>query len=238
MFAYLHADAPEHGLSVQLLNRDYALTPLLDDRFIDAPFDGYVDVTDVYPGDRIGPETVITTLDDRRQLLVNFEVPEVLVGELEVGGAVSLTAWNKDATKLSGEVVEIGSRIDPSTRTFVARATVDNESDRLRPGMSFRVSVNIEGRAYPVIAETAVQWGADGAFVWLIVDGNAKRTPVKIIQRQQGRVLVDADLTQGDIVVVEGIQRMRDGAPVDYQGPGVALTPPEPAAVTASARVR
>lgn len=194
----------------------------LDDRFIKAPFTGHVDLTDVDPGDRISESTVVTTLDDRSSLLVHFTVPEVLVGELEIGNVVSLVAWNRAETELAGKVVELGSRIDPATRTFVARATVDNESDSLRPGMSFRVSVDIEGRAYPVIAETAVQWGADGAYVWLIVDGVAERRNVNIVQRRQGRILVDGDIDAGDLVVIEGIQRMRDSVPVEYETTGLA----------------
>ncbi len=194
----------------------------LDDRFIKAPFSGHVDVTDVDPGDRITESTVITTLDDRTSLLVNFAVPEVLVGELKYGDEVSLEAWNRAEVRLAGRVVELGSRIDPATRTFVARATVDNEGDSLRPGMSFRVSVNIEGRPYPVIAETAVQWGADGAYVWLIVDGVAQRRNVNIVQRRQGRILIDADIDAGDLVVIEGIQRMRESVPVEYETTGLA----------------
>ena len=93
--------------------------------------------------------------------------------------------------------------------------------------MSFRVSINIEGRSYPVIAETAVQWGADGAYVWLIRDGAAQRTPVRIIQRRKGRILVDADMTRGTLIVVEGIQRMRDNVLVDFEtvGQGGSGTP-------------
>jgi RND family efflux transporter MFP subunit len=194
----------------------------LDDRYVKAPFAGFVDVTDVDPGDRIGVDTLITTLDDRTNLLVSFEVPEVMVGELELNDEVALVAWNKDSSKLTGRVVELGSRIDPATRTFVSRATVDNSSDTLRPGMSFRVTVYTEGRRYPVIAETAVQWGADGAYIWLIVDGRAERRNVKVIQRQQGRVLVDADLASDDLVVIEGIQRMRNDLAVDYEMTGLA----------------
>ena len=188
----------------------------LDDRFIRAPFDGFVDYTEVDPGDRINPETVITILDDRSTLLVSFEVPEFMVGELEIGDTVELTAWNRSAEALSGEIVEVGSRIDPASRTFTARATVDNHSDSLRPGMSFRVSVEVEGREYAVVAETAVQWGADGAYVWLIQDGVARRTPVRIVQRQQGRALVEGELAVDDLLVVEGLQRMRDGVAVEF----------------------
>ena len=193
----------------------------LDDRFIQAPFDGHVDVTDVDPGDRIDTDTVITILDDRTSLLVNFDVPEVMVGELSEGDDVDVTAWNRASSQLSGQVVEIGSRIDPRTRTFTVRATVDNADDALRPGMSFRVA-DVEGREYPVVAETAVKWGANGAYIWLIRDGKAQRIPVKIIQRREGRAIIDAEIGAGDDVVVEGVQRLRDGVEVEYEQSGYA----------------
>jgi len=207
----------------------------LDDRFVKAPFAGHVDVTDVDPGDRIGESTLITTLDDRSKLLVSFEMPEVLVGDLQVDDPVSLVAWNREETSRDGQIVELSSRIDPVSRTFVARATVDNTDDSLRPGMSFRVSANVDGRTYPVITETALQWGADGAYVWLIVDGVAERHAVRIIQRQQGRVLVDGDFSAGDLVVVEGIQRMRQDLAIDYETTGYADTAPGGVTSTAPA---
>jgi len=188
----------------------------LDYRTIHAPFSGFVDITEVDPGDRINPDTVITTLDDRSALLVNFDVPELLIGDLKPGDEVTLATWNDRGRTFKGKVVEIGSRIDPTTRTFVARATVDNGSDALRPGMSFRVSINVEGNRHPVVAETAVQWGADGAYLWTVDDGRAKRRLVRIVQRQQGKVLLDAEIEAGELVVVEGIQRMREGIAVSY----------------------
>ena len=83
--------------------------------------------------------------------------------------------------------------------------------------MSFRVTIDAEGSHYPVIAETAVQWGADGAYIWAVDDGVARRLSARIMQRQQGRVLVDADVDAGRLIVVEGIQRLRDGTPIEYE---------------------
>jgi RND family efflux transporter MFP subunit len=174
----------------------------LEYRTIAAPFDGYVGITDVDRGDRINPDSVITTLDNRDSLLVSFSVPEALIGELAVGDDVSVSTWTSRGPTATGRVVDIGSRINPATRTFEARASVDNKTDELRPGMSFRVSMNLEGTAYPVITETAVQWGADGAYIWTVVDGRAHRVSVNVVQRQQGVVLVDAPLEAGDLVVV------------------------------------
>ena len=189
----------------------------LADRTMLAPFAGFVGATEVDPGDRINTSTLVTTLDDRREILVSFEVPEAFVGQLANGDTVSLQAWSAREPGASGKIVDIGSRIDPQTRTFVARARVSNGDDKFRPGMSFRVTAELEGELYPVVTETGLQWGADGAFVWSAVDDQAVRIPVQVVQRRQGRVLIDADIDSDAIVVVEGIQRMRNGVAVTYE---------------------
>ena len=188
----------------------------LADRNIVAVFDGHVGASEVDPGDRVGPDTMITTLDDRSFLLVSFEVPEAYIGEFAAGETIKLETWGAAMPTVQGDVFDIGSRIDPRNRTFVARARVDNEDDLLRPGMSFRVSASIEGERYAAAPETAVLWGVDGAYIWTVVAGVATRTPVQVIQRRDGRILIDGDFAARGVVVVEGTQRMRDGISVSY----------------------
>lgn len=189
----------------------------LQDRKVVAQFDGYVDITDIEPGDRISTDTLITTLDNRNQLLISFQMPELVFGKLRLGNPVTATPWSGVGEPLTGEVVDIASRIDPQSRTVNVRAAVPNVDDNLRPGMSFRVTLDIEGQAFPVVAETAVSWGADGAYLWVVKDGVAERVGVNIIQRQKGRILFNADVAEGDLVVVEGTQRMRAGVTVDFR---------------------
>ena len=202
----------------------------LDERSVRAPFSGYVGLTDIDPGDRVAPDTLITSLDDRSALLVSFDLPEAMIGEIRVGDDVAIRPWSGRAPAGSGIVENIGSRIDPQNRTFAVRARVDNTNDTLRPGMSFRVELDVTGSTYPVVAETAVQWGADGAYVWIVRDGRAERLPVGVVQRAQGRVLIDAALDEDTLVVVEGLQRMRTGVDVAYEPPALAaVTEPAPA---------
>jgi RND family efflux transporter MFP subunit len=195
----------------------------LEDRSIEAPFAGFVGITDVEPGDRIGPDTAITTLDDRSKLLVSFEVPELFFQQLTVGDAAAIATWTAPDIQIAGRIVDIGARIDPTSRTFLVRAQVPNPDDRLRPGMSFRVSLELAGNTYPVVPEVAVQWGGDGAYVWAVHDAKARRVGINIVQRRAGRVLVDAELEDGVSIIVEGVQRMREGqavAPLDSEPRG------------------
>jgi membrane fusion protein (multidrug efflux system) len=136
------------------------------------------------------------------------------VGKINAGDQVSLTTWNMQSEPVMGNVIVLGSRIDPESRTFVARARVENPGDLLRPGMSFRVQLDLAGDPYPVMPEIALQWGAEGSFVWTVEDGSARQVPVNIIQRQKGQVLVEATLPVGQLIVVEGIQRLRPGVSV------------------------
>lgn len=183
----------------------------LDDRSVTAPFTGHVGITTVEVGDRIQPSTVITSLDDRSSLLVSFDVPEMMVGQLTIGDDMQIATWSTGNTEAVGEVFEIDSRINPNTRTFVTRAIVVNDKDQLRPGMSFRVTLDVVGNAYPILPEIALQWGANGSYIWTATEGVAHRVPVDIVQRQQGKVLVKSNLQPGDLVVVEGLQTLRPG---------------------------
>lgn len=206
-------DTARSALEAARIQRDRAAVAL-DHRFVTAPFDGVVGLTDVDVGDRIDPATRITTLDDRSALLVRFPVPEAFVGRIDPGDPIRIDTWTADRSRATGRVVDLGSRIDPVTRAFTARARVPNPDDLLRPGMSFRVNLELTGREWPSVPEVAVLWGGDGPYLWVLDEGIARRVEVRLVGRREGRVLVDGDLSAGTLVVAEGVQRMRPGLPV------------------------
>lgn len=202
----------------------------LSDRFVVAPFGGRIGLTETDIGDRVDSDTEIATLDDRGSLLVRFDVPEVLLGRVSGGDAVVVEPWTSTGEATVGQVVDVGSRVDEQTRTFVVRARIPNTDDTLRPGMSFRVTLDVEGRAYPKVPEIAIQWGGEGSFLWAVTDGTARRVPISIVQRQEAEVLVDGSVGPDDRVVVEGLHRMRPGTKIEVHAP-TAKRPPIPAAV-------
>ena len=83
--------------------------------------------------------------------------------------------------------------------------------------MSFRVTLEVRGEMYVAIPEAALSWGANGAFVWLAEDKKAKRVDVQITQRLRGRILVTGNLVDGELLIVEGIQGLRDGQSLSIQ---------------------
>ncbi|MCC9624643.1 efflux RND transporter periplasmic adaptor subunit [Thalassospira sp. MA62] len=199
----------------------------LADRTILAPFDGVVGIPQVEVGDRVDSSTNLLTLDNIDSILVDFEVAESRFDNVKPGQSLRVETWSLPGETFTGVVDSIASRIDPESRTFAVRARVPNPRGRLLSGMSFAVYVDIEGKQYPSVAEISVLWGDDGTYVWQVVDNKVSQVPVRVVKRTSGRILVEGDIEPGDLVVVEGVLRLRPGRSVsatirENSRPGVA----------------
>jgi RND family efflux transporter MFP subunit len=187
----------------------------LEDKTLFAPFDGVIGLSQVDKGDRVTDATLIAILDDRTALLVEFDVAEEYTNRIKVGDPISLRPWTMRDRDLQGTIYATDSRIDPTTRSLRVKARIPNPGETIRPGTSFEVRLVFTGRSYPSIREVAVLWSRDGAYVWRVVDSRAEKVFVKVIRRDQGRILVDGPLQVGDLMVVEGVQGLRDGQLVE-----------------------
>lgn len=190
----------------------------LDRRVVRAPFDGYLGILGVELGDQVGTATEVATLDDRSEILVDFRIPERFVGKVTAGMPASAVPLSSPGVALAGEVAAMDSRIDPGSRTLRVRARLDNSGDRLRAGMAFAITLRFPGDSFAAVNPLAIQWGAEGAYVWIGVEGRAERVPVRIVQRGDDAVLVDGALPAGTRVVTEGVQMLRPGAPLTFEG--------------------
>lgn len=108
------------------------------------------------------------------------------------------------------------NRIDGASRTLRVRARIDNASDELRAGMSFNVGMRFSGETYPSVDPLAVQWDGEGAHVWRVTDGKSSKVRISIVQRNLDAVLVRGDLRDGDLIVIEGLQRVTEGGDVRF----------------------
>jgi membrane fusion protein (multidrug efflux system) len=186
----------------------------LDDTVIRAPFSGRVGLRRVSVGALISPGDVITTLDDTSVIKLDFSVPENFLATLREGLAVRATAPAFPGRTFTGQVASIDSRVDLNTRSVMVRALLANEDGALRPGMFLNVSLAKDDREALVIPEQALTPEAERQCVFVVNDGKAERREVRIGGRRPGSVEVLAGLSAGERVVVEGTQKIRDGAPV------------------------
>ncbi len=191
-------------------------------RQIVAPISGVAGIVGVNVGDYVTTSSEIVTIDDRSAILVDFDVPEHFATAVTPGTPVEASLVAAPQKRFEGVVEAVDNRIDPASRTFTVRARLDNESDALRAGMSFDVTMRFPGDEYPGVDPLAIQWDSEGAFVWRIVDGASEKVRVRVIQRDPDVVLVDAALEEGDPVIIEGIQRLREGGAVRQANAGAS----------------
>ncbi len=183
-----------------------------NDTVIRAPFDGRTGFRRVSLGGLVNSGAVITTLDDTSVIKLEFTVPQGFLGELVRGLPVQATVEGLPNRVFEGKVATIGSRIDTVTRSIAVRAELPNADGVLRPGMF--MSVNVKGRETPtlMLPEEALVPEQGKTYVYVVADGRATRREVRTGGRVPGSVAVLAGLKDGERVILEGTQRVRDGA--------------------------
>lgn len=186
--------------------------------------------------------THVTQLDP---LYVNFAYPDLEIermrndlqdGSLKMPADGKLVAEikfaNGSAYSHTGHVDFTDSLITRGTGTVSARASVPNPDQALLPGQFVRVVV--KGLVYPnavTVPEKAVSQGPQGTFVFVVDEqGKAQARPVQTGITANHRWLIKDGLKGGDKVVVEGIAKLRPGAPVQVVQPGASGAQPAKAA--------
>jgi len=203
-------EAGETALAAARVQLRQAQTALAD-RTVRAPFSGHVGLTDVDAGDRVNDSTPITQIDQRGTLYVDFPAPEEVFANLSPGDTVEVTPFSEPGRTIEAEVVATDNRVSQDSRDFIVRTAIPNRDDKLRPGMSFRVQFTQRGTMRAAVPEEAIVWGGEGSHLFLVREGKAVRVPVTITSRRDGRVFVDGRIARNDRVIVEGVQKVRDG---------------------------
>lgn len=214
--------------NARLALRDAELA--LERRTIAAPIEGVVGIIPVSAGNYVSTQTQITAIDDRSSIVVDFWVPERFATMVQVGQPVAASSVARPNERYRGEVTAIDNRVDAQSRTLQIQAAIDNSADHLRAGMSFQVEMAFPGDTYPAVDPLAIQWGSEGAFVWVVDGGKSRRVPVTVIQRNTDSVLVSGDLPQAVSVVTEGVHAVREGADVGLLGNAEQPATPAPPA--------
>jgi membrane fusion protein (multidrug efflux system) len=111
-------------------------------------------------------------------------------------------------------VASVDSRVDPVSRSVTVRAEIPNRDGMLKPGMFLAVRLSREPKPALVVPESALVPERGSVFVFVVQDGIATRRQVTVGRREPGRVELVSGVVEGDRVVVQGTQKIRDGSPV------------------------
>lgn len=186
----------------------------LNDRIISAPFAGRVGLRNVSLGGLVNPGTVITTLDDTSVVKLDFSVPEVFLAQVKTGLQIQARTSAYADRLFTGRVASVDTRVDPVSRAVTVRALIDNKDGSLKPGMFMTVQlVRPEGKAL-FIPEQAIVPEGEEKYVFTVKDGKASRVAVSTGRRRPGEVEILEGLKPDDVVVIEGTQKVHDGAAV------------------------
>ena len=138
------------------------------------------------------------------------------MSQIQVGQTLGFTVAAFPKQRFEGEVYFISPQLEPGTRTALVKARVKNPDGRLKGGMYANLDLNIQLREKALlIPEAALVPNGDALFAYVIDEKtNAMLRPLKAGIRLAGKVEVLEGLKPGDKVVVEGVQKIRPGAPV------------------------
>ncbi|MEE1999871.1 efflux RND transporter periplasmic adaptor subunit [Alkalimonas sp. MEB108] len=182
---------------------------------IRAPFDGVLGLRSVSQGAYINSGSVITTLDDISVLRVEFNVPERFIAELAVGMPVTIGNVAYRNVDFHGEIKAIDPRIDPVTRSVRVHGVVDNQDLRLRPGMLLNVRVTLTNQDVLMVPENALVPLQNRQYVYKVgTDNKVTQLQVQIGERIPGWVEIVDGLSEGDEIIIEGVQKVRTGVTI------------------------
>ena len=186
----------------------------LNDTSIRAPFAGVLGFREISRGAYIDAGTIITSLDDLSQIKVDFYLPERLFTKINIDQKITAFNTAYDEKAFVGKVIAIDSRIDPKTRSMKVRAIIANPSGKLRPGMLLNISVLLQIEKIFQLPESAIIPIEDKHYVFVVNEEKALRKRIEIGRRHPGFVEISSGLIEGELVVVEGALKLRDGTAV------------------------
>ncbi len=182
----------------------------LKERSIVAPFDGIVGKRGLSE-DALGSEnSIIITLDDTSIIYCDLKIPEIFAAVIKKGLPIEASFSGYKNKIYSGEVDGVSSRINAETRSLLTRIKIENENFELIPGSLLEVTINYNQRNSLSIPDTSILLEGSKAYVYKVSKDNiANRAEVIIGSRNKGNVEVVSGLISRDIIVAEGLKKVR-----------------------------
>ena len=188
------------------------IVALKDNQNIIAEFAGKLGKREIAQG-VLGSDSLIITLDDIKNIFIDIKIPENYVGVIKKGlkAEISSSAFKRN---FKGKIDSVSSRIDPSTRSILARVIVKNDNFQIIPGQLMTVKIIYDEEKELGVPESAVTIQGNTSFVYIVEDNIAKKRNIEIGKRNFGKVSVLSGLEKDEEVVIEGISKVRNNLKV------------------------
>ncbi len=187
----------------------------VENLLVRAPFSGHIVRTFTEVGEWVGRGGEIAQVISIDTVRVIVEVPENHVPQLSLGDSVAIVVDALGSDPIAGLVTAVSAEGYAASRTFPVVVEAANPEGRMLGNMSARVRFRIaQARASLLVHKDALVSGPEGQVVYLARDGKALSRPVETGLAHQGYVAVTGELAPGDLAVVRGNERLRDGQAV------------------------
>ena len=192
---------------------------------VTAPIGGRVGLRQIDPGNvvRASDPGGLVVIAQLQPITVVFPIPEDnvprVLKRLQGGEAIVVEAWDRDGrVKLAtGRLLTVDNQIDTTTGTVKLKAEFGNDDAALFPNQFVNVRMLLTTLAdATLVPSAAIQRGAPGAFVYVVKDDKTVTVaPVKLGPVQGETTAITSGLAPGDSVVVDGADKLREGARVE-----------------------
>ncbi len=201
---------------------------------INSPISGRVGLRLVDPGNIVHAADTngLVVITQLQPITVIFPLPEDslprVLAKLKADVRMPVEAYDRDMKQrlATGSLLTVDNQIDLTTGTVRLKAIFPNEKNELFPNqfVNARLLVDVL-RGITVIPAPAVQRGPQGTFVYVVkVDRAATVRPITVGETQEGEVSVKTGLSPGELVVVDGADRLREGTRVELRAQGPSTT--------------
>ena len=185
---------------------------------ITAPISGVVASRSIKSGNFVQINSPIIRIVDASRLEATLNVPEREIAKLKPGQAVGLAVDALPGKQFTGTVARVAPVVDNGTGTFRVVASFPGDGE-LQPGMFSRLDINYDQRADAlVVPRTALLEDGGEPAVYVVRDGKAQRTVLKLGYNDAGWVEVREGLKPGEQVVIAGKAALREGSAVQVIG--------------------
>jgi len=175
-----------------------------------APFEGRLGIREITPGILGGEDSFIVTLDDIKIIKIDIKIPESFLGLIKKDLKVEATTEAFKET-FKGLLETVSARVDPTTRSILVQAKINNSELKIIPGMLINVGVILKEKNSLSIPEESVVQQGDKFKVYKIIDNKTvELVEVKVGSRNFGKVEILHGLNQDELIVREGISKVRN----------------------------
>ena len=189
----------------------------LADNTIKAPFDGTVASVNAEIGENIAPMKPVIRLISTKGLAVKISVPENEITKVQMGDTAEVVIPALGDKRLNGKVVEKSMTASLLTHSYPVKVLIEQPDNELTPGMIGKVVLKADVSKGIIIPANTVLINREGKFVWVAEDGRATRRKITLAGYSGSGVIVSEGLNTGDIVIVEGYQKVSEGMKVSYE---------------------